>query len=157
MKPLMPMVVVTCLFALGAACRAQTSPPPDPAPTEPAPSDTSAAALSTSTVVVCRDVQDRAPVEPGDSFSSDVGKLCCFSNVVGATSPVQVYHRWYVGDRMVLEIPISVKAASWRCWSRKTIAPSWTGSCRVDVVTEAGDVIGSAPFTLTGMAAAPQG
>ena len=25
---------------------------------------------------VCLDVQDREPVDPGDSFSADVGKVC---------------------------------------------------------------------------------
>jgi hypothetical protein len=155
MKLKLSMVAVSCLIALNTPCFAQTA--DSTAQAQPPPA--AASAVATTTVVVCHDVQDRTPVDAGESFASDVGTLCCFSNVTGANEPVQVYHRWYVGDRMVSEIPIMVKAASWRCWSRKTIQPSWTGPCHVDVVTEAGDTIGSATFTLTAASAAapPQG
>jgi hypothetical protein len=157
MKPLLPVLVLICSLALGTSCLAQTATPDSSASPPPVSEDQSSPAMATSTVVLCKDVQERTPVDAGDTFPSDVGTLFCFSNVTGATSPVQIYHRWYVGDRMVMEIPISVKAATWRCWSRKTIVPSWQGPCRVDVATESGDVIGSATFTLAAPGAAPQG
>jgi hypothetical protein len=49
---------------------------------------------------------------------------------------------------MVNEIPINVKGPRWRCWSQKTIQPDWSGACRVEVVTEGGDVLGTKNFTL---------
>jgi 2-oxoglutarate dehydrogenase E2 component (dihydrolipoamide succinyltransferase) len=176
MKPFLPIVALTFLVALSGPLRAQTSSPADPAAAKssaaapaaaaaqaatPAPATTAApnstpapaAALHADPVQICHDVQDHAPVEAGESFPSNVGTLCCFSKITGAES-AQVYHRWYVGDKMVAEIPIAVKASTWRCWSRKTILPSWQGECRVDVATESGDVIGSAKFTLTAAAAA---
>src|SRR5262245_53809966 len=163
MKLLLSMVATSFLVALNASCPAQTSqtattPADQATPAEPAAQAQAAPAttpaVSTAQVVICRDVAERAPVEAGEAFAADAGTLMCFTNVVGAEEPVQVYHRWYVGDQMVAEIPINVKAASWRCWSRKTIAPSWTGPCHVDIVTESGDTIGSASFTLTSAAAA---
>lgn len=171
MKLLLSMVATSCLVALNTSCPAQT-PQTGTTPAQPATQAEPAAqaqtapattpAVSTAQVVICREVAERSPVDAAESFGADAGTLMCFSNVVGAEEPVQVYHRWYVGDQMVAEIPINVKAASWRCWSRKTIAPSWTGPCHVDVVTESGDTIGSATFTLTSAAApateaAPQG
>ena len=124
-----------------------------PATTQPAPdTGVSTPATTVPRIVICRSVQEREPVEPGTSFPADVGLLLCFTQVTDAEGK-QIYHRWYVGDRMVLELPISVGAATWRCWSRKTIDPSWTGSGRVDVATEAGDVVASQAFTLTTAAA----
>jgi hypothetical protein len=59
---------------------------------------------------------------------------------------------------MVREIPITVKMSPYRCWSVKSIQPDWSGACRVDVVSEGGDVLGSKTFTLTsGAPAQPQG
>ncbi|MFN8179841.1 MAG: DUF2914 domain-containing protein [bacterium] len=175
MKPFLPIVALTFLVALSAPSRAQTSSPdpaaaktsaaattkaPAPAPAAAAAKPASAeaekgpaAALHADPVQICHDVQDHAPVEAGESFPGNVGTLCCFSKVTGAES-AQIYHRWYVGDKMVAEIPIAVKSSGWRCYSRKTILPSWQGECRVDVATESGDVIGSAKFTLTAASAA---
>ncbi len=135
------------LAAFGAVppAGAQSAPPADdPTASEaPAPAGTPEVAR----LIVCRDVQEREPVDPGTSFPADVDKLACFTEIANGEGKT-VYHRWYVGDRMVLELPIQVGASHWRCWSRKTIDPSWTGGARVDVATEAGDVIASQDFTL---------
>ena len=167
MKPLLPAFALTFLVALNAVSWAQAASPADTAAPKTSPAAQPAGAapaaatptsgparLSADPVVICRDVKDRAPVSPAESFGSDVGALYCFCKVTGSDS-TRVYHRWYVGDKMVFEFPIPVLGSSWRCWSRKTVAPSWDGECRVDVVTESGDVIGSAKFTLTKAPAAP--
>ncbi|MBZ0269456.1 DUF2914 domain-containing protein, partial [bacterium] len=101
-------------------------------------------------LAVCEDVQERAPVGESERFPSSVGRLWCFTKVVGADAPARIFHRWYVGDRLVDEIPITVKGSSWRCWSNKGIQANWDGPCRVEILTEAGDVLGSRSFVLTG-------
>jgi hypothetical protein len=59
---------------------------------------------------------------------------------------------------MVREIPITVKMSPYRCWSVKSIHAGWSGECRVDVLNEAGDVLGSKTFMLSSAAAAePKG
>jgi len=103
---------------------------------------------SITQIAVCRQVEDRAPVGEADSFPNDVGRLCCFTHVETSAPPVTLYHRWYVGDRLVNEIPITAKGTSWRCWSRKTISTRWTGPCRVEIATEAGDVLATKSFSL---------
>jgi len=134
-------VASACVLATFATSRAQEGTAEEAAPA-------AASALSVETTAICLDVQDRTPVEDGTSFPSDVGTLSCFTKIVGAETATTVYHRWYVGDTMAAEIPITVNGPSWRCWTRKTILPSWSGACRVDVATDAGDVIASKPFTL---------
>jgi hypothetical protein len=51
---------------------------------------------------------------------------------------------WYNGTEKVFELPLRLKFASGRLWSYKTITP---GDWKVQVVNEAGEVIGSANFT----------
>ena len=107
------------------------------------------AAVKVLQVAVCRDVEDRKPVGEAKSFGADVGGLYCFTWVETTDAPTEIYHRWYVGDRLVNEIPIRVKGERWRCWSRKTILPQWEGTCRVDIASEEGDILASHEFTLT--------
>ena len=164
MNPIRP-TLLTLLVVLGVASIGLAQDPPEPAepaaseeappPAAKAPStEAPASALSADPIVICRSVEDRTPSGEGISFPSDAGQLYCFTNIRGAKDPVQIYHRWYVGDRLATEIPIQVKAATWRCWSVKSILPSWSGTCRVDVATDAGDVIATTSFTLEPVASA---
>jgi len=117
------------------------------APKAAAKTAKSDAALTLARLSVCKDVEDRAPVGEAESFDG-VHQLYAFTRIEGAHTPTQVYHRWYVGEKMVNEIPINVKGPRWRCWSKKTIQPGWSGNCKVEVVTEEGDVLGSKSFML---------
>ena len=104
--------------------------------------------MSLSKIAICEEVQERAPVGEADSFSNEIGSLTCFTRVQNAEAPTQVFHRWYVGNELVAEIPINVKAEQWRCWSTKSILPGWTGECRVEILSEQGDVLGTKTFVL---------
>jgi hypothetical protein len=118
-----------------------------------APSSAPADSLDTDGIavlklVICLDVVDRVPVEAARSFPRDVGKLFAFSEVDRAEAPTRIFHRWYVGERLVTEVPIEIGAAHWRCWTTKTILAKWLGPCRVEVVTEGGEILARAGFTL---------
>jgi hypothetical protein len=132
---------------------AQPAPASQPVPAAPvaaAKPTQSHADFSLTQVAVCTGVEDRAPVGEASNFAPSVGMLYCFTRVDGAPAPTQIYHRWYVGDRLVTEIPLNIGASGWRCWSAKTVRPGMTGPCRVDIVTEEGDVLGTKEFTLDG-------
>ena len=120
------------------------------APESPRKQAETADDVSVSKIAICEDVQERVPVGESESFSSGIGQLWCFTRVMNAEAPTQIYHRWYVGDEMVDEIAINVGGKQWRCWSTKTILPSWTGSCRVEILTEEGDLISTKEFVLEG-------
>jgi hypothetical protein len=108
----------------------------------------SAPTLLLAGVAVCKGVEKREPVGDAESFRSDVGTLWCYTDVRNAEEPTQIFHRWYVGEKMVNEIPIQVDGPRWRCWSQKTIPSSWSGDCRVEIVTEDGEVLGTESFHL---------
>lgn len=118
---------------------------PDPAP---APDREAASDIRVAEVAVCRKVVERNPVEPGGSFPSGVGRLFCFTDVRDAGPSELIYHRWYLGDELVSEVPMEVRGPRWRCWSEKTILPGWSGSARVEIVTEEGEVLAEESFVL---------
>ncbi len=139
------LLLGTLLLTAGGVASADPATPPTPASAE---RGDEAAGMSLARLAVCEDVVDRAPVGEKDTFAKGVGRLWCFTDVRGAASGTQVFHRWYIGDRLVSEIPITVKGRRWRCWSRKTIHPKWEGPARVEVLTEEGDVLGTVEFML---------
>jgi len=77
--------------------------------------------LDVETALICRDVVNRQPVDPGTSFPGTVEKLFCFSKIVGAKKPTAVTHVWYYGNTEMFRIKLPVKASSWRTFSQKTI------------------------------------
>ena len=118
-----------------------------------------AAATELLRMIVCEDVAEREPVGAADSFANSVGSLMCFTQVsTREETPMKLYHRWFVGEKLAAEIPIRVGGPMWRCWSRKSIQPSWSGPCRVEILTEEGEVVGVREFTLqNGAVAESQG
>ena len=107
-----------------------------------------AASLQVQDVAISTGVQDRVPTGISTYFDSSVGKLYAFTRIVGADGDTRVYHKWYHGDDLVADVPLSVRSGDWRTWSSKTVLPEWTGDWRVVVVAEDGSVLGSVKFAV---------
>ena len=84
--------------------------------------------------VVCRDVVDRKPVEANTSFPDSVGKLYCFSKIIGANTPTTISHVWYYGNTEMFRIALPVNSVSWRTYSLKNIRPYETGAWHVEIL-----------------------
>lgn len=108
-----------------------------------------AADLEVRDMTISTDVQDRIPTGTGVFFDADVGKLYAFTRIVGAEGETRIYHKWYHGDRLVADVPLSVRSGDWRTWSSKNIVSNWTGDWRVVIVAEDGSVLGSVKFTVS--------
>ena len=107
-----------------------------------------AASLQVQDVAISTGVQDRVPTGISTAFDSSVGKLYAFTRIVGAEGDTRVYHKWYHGDDLVADVPLTVRSGDWRTWSSKTVLPEWTGDWRVVVVAEDGSVLGSVKFAV---------
>ena len=99
--------------------------------------------------VICRDVMDREPVEVGDSFDAYVGKLYCFTKIVGAKTPVEVTHAWYHGDTEMARVALPVRSTSWRTYSSKIIMADTVGDWHVDVIGPEGEVLQTVEFKIS--------
>ena len=105
-----------------------------------------AGSLEVTDAAICEDVVDRAPVGASTSFSATVGKLYCFTKIVGAQTPTTVTHVWYFGETEKARIELKVGAASWRTKSSKIIRAHETGSWHVDVLDADGNVLRTLQF-----------
>ena len=101
----------------------------------------SESSLSIEDAIMCRDVVDRTPVEPGDVFPNDMEKIYCFTRVVGATTTTEIRHNWYFGEDIVASVVLPVRSANWRTFSSKKLLPEYTGDWRVEVLSQEGDLL----------------
>ena len=99
--------------------------------------------------VVCKDVVDREPVEPGESFSVSVHKLFCFTKIIGAQEPVEVIHVWYWKETERARVTLSIEAEAWRTWSSKVIQEHEIGEWHVDVLGPNEEVLETITFEIT--------
>ncbi len=97
---------------------------------------------------ICTSVEDRTPVGAGNSFSSDVEELYCFTKIVSNQDEGSIVHVWLYNDRVMARVELPFKAKHWRTWSKKTILPSWTGKWRVDVEASDGTLLSSKEFEI---------
>jgi len=105
--------------------------------------------LQVTTAAVCGDVVNREPVDAGTTFPLSVGKLSCFTKIIGVEGSGKIAHVWYLGDQERFRIDLTVNGPTWRTYSTKAIRPGDAGSWRVDVVDSAGAVLKSVPFEVT--------
>ena len=107
--------------------------------------------LSNLTIIdasVCREIQDREPVNAGDVFSSDVRKLYCFTRAA-ALEPAKIKHKWYYKDEILAELNLQIgPSPEWRTRSSKNIMPHQTGQWKVEIADEAGTVLKTIQFVV---------
>jgi hypothetical protein len=108
--------------------------------------DAAASQLGLEVFTICRDVVDRTPVASGSVYAVSVGKLYCFTKVVGAQTDTKIIHNWFLNGKLKASVTLPVKSASWRTWSAKEIKPQDAGDWMVEVLNEAGEPIESILF-----------
>ena len=100
-------------------------------------------------MAICRSVENREPLGAAESFDASVGKLYCFTNIVGAQTPIEITHAWYFGDTERAMVSLLVRSPNWRTYSSKNIMPQEVGQWRVDVIGPEGEVLKTQTFTVT--------
>ncbi|MBI3610345.1 MAG: DUF2914 domain-containing protein [Nitrospirae bacterium] len=113
-----------------------------------APQEKAAPPITIEEAVIATGVTNLTPVGSAESFSSDVGKLYCFTRIKSDVQPASIKHLWFHGDKMVMEITLPIKSAHWRTYSTKTILPSGGGAWKVDITTEDGTILKTLNFTI---------
>ena len=96
--------------------------------------------------VIAVDVMDREPVEPGTTFSADVGTLWCWTKVTGAEG-MTLEHVWSYGEYEWV-VALDIGGSPWRTYSSKKIVPERTGEWTVAVRTMDGQVLEELTFTV---------
>lgn len=143
-------LVIVSLLAVPALALAQAAQPAAPAkeaarPAEAAPAKAEATAAAVADAKLGTGVVDREPQGVAESFTSDVGKVYCWTKVTGAEG-TEITHAWFKGEEKMGEVKLAVKYPSTRTWSAKTIPADGKGDWRVDVIAADGTVLKSLSF-----------
>jgi len=140
----MKAVIVASLLAVPVLALAQGAKPAEPA--KPAAAEAAKAEpAAVADAKLGTGVVDREPQGVAESFKSDVGKVYCWTKVIGAEG-TEITHAWFKGDEKMGEVKLAVKYPSTRTWSAKTIPADGKGDWRVDVVAADGKVLKSLSF-----------
>jgi hypothetical protein len=137
MTPLSPFriaviaLIAICLFFISGNSRAQTE-----------------ASLRVESATICRNVLDHEPSGAGTNFPASVGKLYCFTRIVGAQGFSQITHVWYFGDTERARVTLPIGSTSWRTYSSKRIQPHEVGVWYVDVLGPGGQRLTSVTFEI---------
>jgi hypothetical protein len=139
--------VLLSILVVSVMCFAQEE-PAEGSMEEPTAAVAEAPTLTLEAIQICTAVEDRQPVGAGTVFPDNLEKLYCFTKIVGATDTVSIYHVWYMGDKEVSKVSLSVKSSSWRTWSSKVLAGMGLGKGRVEVLAEDGALLGKTEFEI---------
>ena len=97
---------------------------------------------------LCLNISGLKCIHPNMRFSSDVGKLYCFTRIVGAANPTWITHVWRFGGRERLRINLDVKSPNWRTYSAKTIVPTEIGDWNVEILGPRGELLAVYEFKI---------
>jgi hypothetical protein len=93
-----------------------------------------AANLTVKEMTFCDGVEDREPVTMDSTFSSEVGKIYFWSNILNDDGETYVEHVWYRDGEEMARVSLPAKYSRNRIWSSKTILPEWTGEWTVKIM-----------------------
>lgn len=108
--------------------------------------ETSDTEIQLEEAAICRNIVDRAPIGRGSVFPAGIGRLYCFTKVVGAKAETAIIHHWYLNGKLKASVTLPVNSASWRTWSSKDITADEAGDWMVEVLTADGEAIESILF-----------
>ncbi|MEO0291098.1 MAG: DUF2914 domain-containing protein [candidate division WOR-3 bacterium] len=91
-------------------------------------------AIEVKEAYICRNVENRNPVQADTLFESGVGYLYCFT-VIKADVPDTIYHEWVYNNEVKAKVKLFIKTPSenYRTWSKKTIMSLFTGEWTVRI------------------------
>jgi hypothetical protein len=104
--------------------------------------------IKVDSIVICTSVENRQPIGTDSVFSSDVGKLYCFTKLSSETDSSEISHVWFYKNKQMAKINLPMNAKSWHTWSAKTIMPAWKGDWQVEIQDSEGNVISKISFRL---------
>ncbi|MEO0254479.1 MAG: DUF2914 domain-containing protein [candidate division WOR-3 bacterium] len=106
-------------------------------------------ALEVKEVYICRNVENRTPVQTDTLFESGVGYLYCYT-VLKSEKPDTVYHEWIYNNEVKAKIKLAITTPSenYRTWSKKTIMSLFTGEWTVRIKNSKDSILKEIKFKI---------
>jgi cytoskeletal protein RodZ len=92
-------------------------------------------------------VQNRNPVDTGNSFRWSKGRVYIWSMINCSNPPSSIKHIYYFKEQMISEVILDINSHQWRTWSYKTISDKrYIGQWRVDITSAEDKVLKTIQF-----------
>ena len=106
-----------------------------------------AAVIKVEKMVTAASVENREPVNETAAFDKTAGRIYTWTRITTTEAPVKIKHVYYADDKKAAEIELNVAAKTYRVWSNKSV---WPGNWKVEATDEAGTVLATVSFTVSG-------
>lgn len=83
---------------------------------------------------IALNVNDLEPENVADTFPSEVRRLFCFTQIKGASGPLEIQHRWYWKEELMSTVTLKINSGNFRTYSSKSIPMGLKGDWRVYIV-----------------------
>ncbi len=104
--------------------------------------------LQVTDAAICVDVVDLQCQGQDKQFSSQLGKLYCFTRIIGAKEPTTITHVWYYGQKQRAKVVLEINSANWRTYSSKIIQAHEIGDWHVDIIGPEGELLHTIHFNI---------
>lgn len=105
--------------------------------------------LNVATAVICKNVTDRQPIEPGNEFAVPVGRLYCYSKITDIRNATKINHVWYFKGNERARVTLGVNPPNWRTYSSKLIQAHEVGDWHVEILDDSGNSLEKVEFKIT--------
>ena len=104
--------------------------------------------LSIGEMAFCTGIVEREPEGAAEEFSSDIGTIYFWSNILNDGDEASVSHVWYFNGQEKARVERPARYPRNRVWSSKRILPEWTGEWEVEVISDQGVTLGEETCTV---------
>ena len=140
--PMKNMIIALAVLSLGGTAVAQA---PEQRPKAPEPQAAAPSLVQVEEIALGTGVESKELVGEAIEFDVSAGRVFCWTKIFSQNVPTTIKHVWYADSEKTAEVPLSIKYPATRTWSSKAI---WAGKWKVEVVSEAGEVLTSTQFTV---------
>lgn len=108
-------------------------------------------APSVESILFGTGIENRELVGTGTTFDTRPDMIYCYTRIVGAQPPAEVFHVWTYNGEEKRRVRLEVGSASWRTWSGRSteaLMAEGEGIWEVLVQTADGEVLGRSTFTI---------
>jgi len=98
--------------------------------------------------VMCEDIKDGLPFSEGLVFSSNLGKISCYTAFDPVPERTTIYHCWYFKDNLSTKRKLILNPPRWSVFSQVQLRETEIGPWRVDITDEEGNILQTLRFSI---------
>jgi len=104
--------------------------------------------LKMTQAIMCEEIKDGRPLNEGLTFSSDLGKISCYTEFDPVPEKTTIYHCWYFKDNLSTRRKLILNPPRWSAFSQIQLRETEKGPWRVDITDDEGNILQTLRFSI---------